>query len=68
MIHGQFFHGLPQGAELIRALNRSGLGSLRQLLLEASNLIGRRLEPPSVVVYLSAPADLVGVVIRLGIL
>ena len=66
--YGQFFHGSPQGSELVEALNRNGLGSFRQLLLKASNLVDHRLEPPSVVVYLSAPADWVSVVIHLGVL
>ena len=66
--HGQFFHGPPEGAELVRALCRDGLDSLRQLPLKVGNLIGRRLKLPSIVVYLLAPADSVGIVVRLNIL
>ena len=64
----QFFHGSSQGSELVGALNQNGLGSFGQLLLKTSNLIGRHLEPPSVVVYLPTPADSTSVVIHLDVL
>ena len=66
--HRQFFHGPPQGVELIGTLCRDGLDSLRQLPLKAGNLVGRRLELPSVVLYLPAPADPIGVVVCLNVL
>ena len=64
----QFFHGPPQGAELVGPLCRGGLDSLRQLPLKAGNFVGHHLELPSVVLYLPVPADLVGIIVHLSIL